>query len=88
MRERKACDGRGAAPRISGEDQLLFTGDTVVVANSGEKLSSLVRKFGRVCERKKPKGDVGKSEVQKLSVNGAQEPHRVRLGPKEQEEVD
>ena len=33
-------------------NQLLFEYDTALVADSGEKLCSLVSEFGRVCERK------------------------------------
>ena len=34
-------------------NQLLFADDTVLVADSEEKLDRLVSEFGRVCERKK-----------------------------------
>ena len=34
-------------------NQLLFTGDTALVADSEEKLCRLVSEFGRVCERRK-----------------------------------
>ena len=34
-------------------NQLLFTDDTALVADSKEKLCRLVSEFGRVCERRK-----------------------------------
>ena len=43
-------------------DQLLFTDDTALVADSEEKLCRLVSEFGRVCERKKLRVNVGKSK--------------------------
>ena len=44
-------------------NQLLFADDTVPVADSEEKLCRLVNEFGRVCERRKLRVDVGKSKV-------------------------
>ena len=44
-------------------NQLLFADDTVVVADSGRKLCQLVTEFGRVCERRKLRVNVGKSKV-------------------------
>ena len=43
-------------------NQLLFAGDTALVADL-EKLCRLVSEFSRVCERRKLKVNVGKSEV-------------------------
>ena len=43
-------------------NQLLFTDDTALVADS-EKFCRLVSEFGRVCERRKLRVNVGKSEV-------------------------
>ena len=46
-----------------GPNQLLFVDDTVVVADSERKLCQLVTEFGRVCERRELRVDVGKSNV-------------------------
>ena len=48
-------------------NQLLFADDTVFVADSEEKLQRLVTEFGRVCERRKLRINVGKSKVMKCS---------------------
>ena len=48
-------------------NQLLFSDDTALVADSKEKLCRLVSKFGRVCERRKLRVNVGKSEVTRCS---------------------
>ena len=45
-------------------NQLLFADDTVVVADSERKLCQLLTEFGRVCERRKLRVNVGKSKVQ------------------------
>ena len=44
-------------------NQLLFADDTVVVADFERKLCQLVTEFGRVCERRKLRVNVGKSKV-------------------------
>ena len=44
-------------------NQLLFADNTVLVADSEEKLCRLASKFGRECERRKLRVNVGKSEV-------------------------
>ena len=68
---------------MSGEDiewkidQLLFADDAGLKAGT-QKLSCSVRKFGRVCERKKLKINVGKSEVLKFSSSREQETLSVR----------
>ena len=46
-------------------NQLLFTDDTADVVDS-EKLCRLVRKFCRVCEKRKLRVNVGKSEVMRV----------------------
>ena len=51
-------------------NQLLFADDTALVADSEEKLCRLVSEFGRVCERKKLRGNVGKSKVLRCSRYG------------------
>ena len=43
-------------------NQLLFADDTALVADS-EKLCRLVSEFGRVCERRKLRVNIGKSKV-------------------------
>ena len=42
-------------------NQLLFADDTALVSDSEEKLCRLVSEFGRVCERRKLKVNVGKT---------------------------
>ena len=51
-------------------NQLLFADDTALVADSEEKLCRLVSDFGRVCERRKLKVNVGKSKVMRFSRYG------------------
>ena len=41
-------------------NQLLFADNTPLVADSEEKLCKLVSEFGRVCERRKLRVNVGK----------------------------
>ena len=48
-------------------NQLLFSDDTALVADSEEKLCRLVSEFGRVCERRKLRVNVGKSKVMRCS---------------------
>ena len=48
-------------------NQLLFADDTVVVADSEEKLCQLVSEFGRVCKRRKLRVNVGKSKVMRCT---------------------
>ena len=48
-------------------NQLLFADDTALVADSEEKLCTLVSEFGRVCERRKLRVNVGKSKVMRCS---------------------
>ena len=44
-------------------NQMLFADDTALVADSEDKLGRLVSEFGRVCERRKLRMNVGKSKV-------------------------
>ena len=66
--------GRGLT-LVDGNDnewelnQLLFSDDTVVVADSERKLCQLVTKFGRVCERRKLRENVGKIKVMRWTRN-------------------
>ena len=52
-------------------NQLLFADDTVVVADSERKLCQLVTEFGRVCERRKLRVNVGKVMRCTRSEDGA-----------------
>ena len=69
-------------------NQLLFADDTVVVADSEEKLCQLVTEFGRVCERRKLRVNVGKSKVMKCTRNGDGARLNVMLNGEVLEEVD
>ena len=51
-------------------NQLLFADNTALVADSEEKLCRLVSEFGRVCERRKFRVNVGKSKVMRCSRYG------------------
>ena len=51
-------------------NQLLFADDTVLVADSEEKMCRLVSQFGIVCERRKLRVNVGKSKVLRCSRYG------------------
>ena len=48
-------------------NQLLFADDTAQVGDSVMRLYRLVSEFGRVCERKKLRVNVGKSKVMRFS---------------------
>ena len=69
-------------------NQLLFADDTVVVADSGRKLCQLVTEFGRVCERRKLRVNVGKSKVMKCTRNEDGARLNVMLNGEALEEVD
>ena len=45
----------------------LFADDTALVADSEEKLCRLVSEFGRICERRKLRVNVGKNKVKGCS---------------------
>ena len=47
-------------------NQLLFSDDTALVADSEEKLCILVSEFGRECKRRKLRVNVGKSKVDEV----------------------
>ena len=51
-------------------NQLLFEDDAALVVDSEEKLCRLVSEFGRVCERRKSRVNVGKSKVMRCSRYG------------------
>ena len=46
-------------------NQVLFGDDTALVADSEDKLRTLVSEFGRVCERRKLRVNVGNSKDMK-----------------------
>ena len=69
-------------------NQLLFADDTALVANSEEKLCRLVSEFGRVCERRKLRVNVGKSKVMRCSMYGNGDRMHVILNGEPSEEVD
>ncbi len=70
--------------------QLLFADYTALVADLEEKFSRLVAEFGRVCDRKKLRVNVGKSKVMKVIRNGNNENMGmdVSLGGERLEEVE
>ena len=68
-------------------NQLLFADDTALVADSEEKCK-LVSEFGRVCERKKLRVNVGKSKVMRCSSYGNGGRMHVIVNGKSSEEVD
>ena len=67
---------RGRGLELLGENgqswqlsQLLFADDTALLADSEEKLCRLVAEFGRACDRRKLRVNVGKSKVMRCSRN-------------------
>ena len=69
-------------------NQLLFADDTALVADSEEKLCRLVSEFGRVCERRKLRVNVGKRKVMMCSRYGNVGRMHVILHGEPLEEVD
>ena len=69
-------------------NQLLFADDTLLVADSEEKLCRLVIEFGKVCERRKLRVNVGKSKVMRCSRYGNGDRMHVILNGEPLEEVD
>ena len=69
-------------------NQLLLANDTALVADSEEKLCRLVSEFGRVCERRKLRVNVGKSKVMRCSRYGNGRRRYVILNGGPLEEVD
>ena len=69
-------------------NQLLFADDTTLVADSEEKLFILVSEFGRVCERRKLRVNVGMSKVMRCSRYGNGSRMHVILNGEQLEEVD
>ena len=69
-------------------NQLLFADDTALVADTEEELCTLVSEFGRVCERRKLRVNVGKSKVMRCSRYGNGGRMHVILNGEPLEEVD
>ena len=69
-------------------NQLLFADDIAPVADSEEKLCRLVSEFGRACERRKLRVNVGKSKVMRCSRYGNGDRMHVILNGEPLEEVD
>ena len=69
-------------------NQLLIADDAALVADSEEKLGRLVSEFGRVCERKNLRVNVGKSKVMRCSRYGNADRIHVILKGEPLEEVD
>ena len=69
-------------------NQLLFMDDTVVVADSERKLCQLVTDFGRICERRKLRVNVGKSKVMRSTRNEDGARLNVMFNGEALEEVD
>ena len=67
---------------------MLFVDDTVVVADSERKLFQLVNEFGRVCERRKLRVNVGKSKVMRCTRNEDGARLNVMLNGEALDEVD
>ena len=80
LRDRNECDWE--------LNQLLFADDTVVVADSEEKLCQLVSEFGRVCKRRKLRVNVGKSKVMRCTRNEESPRLNVMLDGEALEQVD
>ena len=69
-------------------NQQLFADDTALLVDSEEKLFRLVSEFGRVCERRKLRINVGKREVVRCSRYGNGGRMHVILNVEPLEEVD
>ena len=69
-------------------NQLLFADDNVVVADSERKLCQLVTEFGRVCEGRKLRVNVGKSKLMRCTRNEDGARLNVMLNGEALEEVD
>ena len=67
---------------------MLFADDTVVVADCERKLCQLVTEFGRVCEKRKLRVNVGKSKIMRCTKNEVDARLNVMLNGEALEEVD
>ena len=70
MRELQARTQLVGTDEENWEVSQLFVDDTVLVADSKEKLERLVEEFGRVCRRRKLKAKVAKSKVMRSARDG------------------
>ena len=85
------CLGKGGRFENVGRfeiNKLIFADDKALVADSEEKLCRLAIEFGRVCERRKLRVNVGKSKVMKCSRYGIGDRMHVILNGEPSEEVD
>ena len=84
--------GLGLIEDIRGQNwvvnQVLFADDTALVADSEEVLQLLVTEFGRVCDRRKLKVNVGKSKVMRCTRSENVGELQVNLGGERLEEVE
>ena len=69
-------------------NQMLFADDTALVADSEDKLCRFVSEFGRVCERRKLRVNVGKSKVMRCSRYDNVDRMHVILNGEPLQEVD
>ena len=69
------------------KNKLLLTDDTVLAADSVEELSSLMSKFGNLCQMRKLKINAENNMVVSCRTSEGQEPLRVRLTVEEHEEM-
>ena len=81
----KLVDGNDNSRELN---QLVFADDTVVVSDSERKLCQLVTEFGRVCERRKLRVNVGKSKVMGCTRNEDGARLNVMLNGEALEELD
>ena len=65
----------------------MFADDTALVADTEESLQQLVTEFGRVCDRRKLKVNVGKSKVMRCTRRENVGELQVNLGGERLEEV-
>ena len=86
---------RGKGAELSGEDgsrwevsQLMFADDTALVSDTEEGLGGLVKEFGRVCERRLLRVNIGKSKVMKGSREGEKGNLNILLNGEKLEEVE
>ena len=69
-------------------NQVLFADDTALVADTEEGLQQLVTEFGRVCDRRKLKVNVGKSKVMRCTTEENRGGVHINLDGEELEEVE
>ncbi len=68
--------------------QLLFAGDTALVARSEKDLKRVVEEFGRVCARRNLRVNVGKCKVMRYAKEGGGDILDVRLDGEMLEEME